>query len=805
MSDLLPRGVFPSQAVSDSYKSSLEYGTEVAQAIEGEWFRRDSGSVRYFANRDNFHRLKLYARGEQSIQKYKDELSINGDLSYLNLDWKNVPIIPKFVDIVVNGMSNRVYDVKAYAQDPASVKKKTDYVKSLVDDMQNRELLEQVQAEFGVTMFKNKLEDVPFSMEELELKMQLDYKESIEVAQETLVSNIYAKNKYDLTERRLLYDLSVLGIACNKTTFNTADGVKIEYVDPADIVYSYTEDPYFSDLYYVGEVKRTTISELKKQYPGLTEEDVKEIEGLNSNTLLYNKSYGSIDSSDNNYVYVLYFEYKTFRHEVHKIKKTASGADKAIKKDDNFNPPKDSRSLFTKEARAEEVLYRGAKIVGINKMLEWSLAENMVRPKSETNRVHMSYNIVAPRVYKGKIDSLVNRMTTFADMIQLTHLKMQQVMSRIVPDGVYLDADGIAEIDLGNGTNYTPEEALNMYFQTGSVIGRSMTQDGEFNHGKVPIQELQSSNGGSKMASLINNYNFNLQMIRDVTGLNEARDGSMPDSNALVGLQKLAAANSNTATRHILQACLHLSLRAAENVSLISSDVIEYSTLSESLIRSIGQVNAGIIDEVKDLYLHDFGIFLELAPDEEEKQLLENNIQVALSRDQIFLEDAIDIRDVKNIKLANQLLKLKRKNKMAQDRLTQMENIQAQSQSNAQAAQAAAAADVQKQQAITESKVQLNKAQMEFDLTKLEREAAIKKELMLHEFELNMKLKETDLQVINSKEEYKEDRKDKRTKIQATQQSQLIEQRQKSTPPKNFESAGFDSLGGFGLEQFEPR
>lgn len=805
MSDLLPRGVFPSQAVSDSYKSSLEYGTEVAQAIEGEWFRRDSGSVRYFANRDNFHRLKLYARGEQSIQKYKDELSINGDLSYLNLDWKNVPIIPKFVDIVVNGMSNRVYDVKAYAQDPASVKKKTDYVKSLVDDMQNRELLEQVQAEFGVTMFKNNPEDIPFSMEELELKMQLDYKESIEVAQETLVSNIYAKNKYDLTERRLLYDLSVLGIACNKTTFNTADGVKIEYVDPADIVYSYTEDPYFSDLYYVGEVKRTTISELKKQYPGLTEEDVKEIEGLNSNTLLYNKSYGSIDSSDNNYVYVLYFEYKTFRHEVHKIKKTASGADKAIKKDDNFNPPKDSRSLFTKEARAEEVLYRGAKIVGINKMLEWSLAENMVRPKSETNRVHMSYNIVAPRVYKGKIDSLVNRMTTFADMIQLTHLKMQQVMSRIVPDGVYLDADGIAEIDLGNGTNYTPEEALNMYFQTGSVIGRSMTQDGEFNHGKVPIQELQSSNGGSKMASLINNYNFNLQMIRDVTGLNEARDGSMPDSNALVGLQKLAAANSNTATRHILQACLHLSLRAAENVSLISSDVIEYSTLSESLIRSIGQVNAGIIDEVKDLYLHDFGIFLELAPDEEEKQLLENNIQVALSRDQIFLEDAIDIRDVKNIKLANQLLKLKRKNKMAQDRLTQMENIQAQSQSNAQAAQAAAAADVQKQQAITESKVQLNKAQMEFDLTKLEREAAIKKELMLHEFELNMKLKETDLQVINSKEEYKEDRKDKRTKIQATQQSQLIEQRQKSTPPKNFESAGFDSLGGFGLEQFEPR
>ena len=294
-------------------------------------------------------------------------------------------------------------------------------------------------------------------------------------------------------------------------------------------------------------------------------------------------------------------------------------------------------------------------------------------------------------------------------------------------------------------------------------------------------------------------------MIRDVTGLNEARDGSMPDKNALVGLQKLAAANSNTATRHILQSGLYLTLRTAENISLRISDVLEFSNIEQSFIKGIGRFNVATLREIKDIHLHDFGIFLELSPDEEEKQRLENNIQMALQKDQIFLEDAIDIREVKNIKLANQLLKLRRRKKFEQDRQVQMQNIEAQTQSNAQAAQAAAQADMQKQQGIAESKIQVNKAQLEYDIAKLEREAAIKKELMMHEFELNMKLKQADLNVINSKEKYKEDRKDGRTKLQATQQSELIEQRKGNTGPKNFESAGFDVLGGFGLEQFEPK
>ena len=803
MARVSPKGIFPSQAVSDAEKGGLDYGLQIAKAVESEWFKKDSGGSRYFSNRDNYHNLRLYARGEQSIKKYKDELSINGDLSYLNLDWKPVPIIPKFVDIVVNGIAERAYDLKAFSVDNISTEKRTKYVQSILRDMGNTEYYQAAQQQLGINMFENDPKSLPANNQELELHMQLDYKQSVEIAEEQAINNVFEINKYELLKKRLDYDITVLGIGCVKNSFNTAEGIKLQYVDPSDLVYSYTDSPYFDDLYYVGEVRRVSLVELKKQFPELTNEDIEEIEGKGNSSLLYNQI--GVNSSDKNFVYVLYFEYKTFENQVYKIKETTSGADKAIKKDDTFNPPKDSRARFEKVNRSIECLYEGAKIVGHDKLLKWQKAVNMTRPKSDITKVQMSYNIVAPRMYKGKTESLVSRMTSFADMIQITHLKLQQVLSRMVPDGVYLDADGLAEVDLGNGTNYNPQEALNMYFQTGSVIGRSMTQDGEFNNGRVPIQELRAGAGGSKIQSLIQSYNYYLQMMRDVTGLNEARDGSVPDRNALVGLQKIAAANSNTATRHILQAGLYLTLKTAEAIALRVSDVLEYSNVKNSFLQSLGKFNVGALEEMKELHLHDFGIFLQLAPDDEEKQLLENNIQMAITQKQIELEDAIDVREIKNLKLANQLLKLRRKQKFDRDRQIQQENIQAQSQANAQSAQAGAAAEIQKQQGIAESKVQIAQAQSQFDIAKLEREAEIKKELMEYEFQLNMKLKEQENQVINNKEKYKEDRKDERTKIQASQQSELIDQRKSGKPPKSFESAGFDNLGGFGLEQFDPR
>ena len=445
-------------------------------------------------------------------------------------------------------------------------------------------------------------------------------------------------------------------------------------------------------------------------------------------------------------------------------------------------------------------------ILGTDKLLKWEMAKNMMRPKSDFTKVKMNYAIVAPRMYNGKIDSLVKRITGFADMIQLTHLKLQQVMSRMVPDGVYLDADGLAEIDLGNGTNYNPQEALNMFFQTGSVIGRSFTQDGDMNPGKVPIQEIASGASGNKIQALIANYNYYLQMIRDTTGLNEARDAATPDKNALVGVQKLAAANSNTATRHILQAGLFLTAEVAECLSLRISDIIEYSPTKDAFIQAIGVHNVATLEELSDLHLYDFGIFIELAPDEEEKMMLENNIQVALAQQNIELEDAIDLREIKNIKLANQLLKIRRKKKLDRDQLIQQQNIQAQAQANMQTQQAAAELEIQKQQTLFHSESQLEQLKGDMASQKLMQEAEVKKQLMEQEFQYNMQLRQMDMNTIMEREGQKEDRKDKRTKIQATQQSEMIDQRKRDKPPKNFESSGNDIVSGdFDLGAFEPK
>ena len=807
MAETILKSSFPSQIASDEEKASEEYGLKVARAIEHEWFKRDSGATRFYSNRDEFHKLRLYARGEQSTKKYKDELSINGDLSYLNLDWKPVPIIPKFVDIVVNGMSDRMYDIKAFSQDPSSIKERTDYVESILEDMQTREISDQIMEKLGINVYNTDPTKLPESEEELSLHMQLEYKQAIEIAEEQAINSVFNNNNIDLIRKRVNYDLTVIGIGATKNDFNKSEGINIKYVDPADLVYSYTDSPYFDDIYYVGEVKSVTINELKLQFPNLTDEDLKELSKQGVQTASSHNRHINEDSVlDANTIQVLYFNYKTYNNEVFKIKKTASGADKAIPKNDQFNPPKDDRSRFTKESRSIDVVYDGAFILGTKHLLKWEIAKNMVRPKSDTTKAMLNYNIVAPRIYKGKIESLVSRITSFADMIQLTHLKLQQVMSRMIPDGVYLDADGLAEIDLGNGTNYNPQEALNMFFQTGSVIGRSMTTDGDMNPGRVPIQELTSNGGNNKISSLISTYNYYLQMIRDVTGLNEARDGSMPDKNALVGLQKLAAANSNTATRHILQSSLYLITKTAEAISLRISDVLEYSPTRDSFISSIGRFNVGTLENIKNMHLHDFGIFIELSPDEEEKQRLENNIQQSLAKDQIYLEDAIDIREVKNLKLANQLLKVRRRKKLELDQQRQQANIKAQADANSQNTQVAAQMEIQKNEAITGQKVQLIQIENDLEMQKMMQEKELKKELMKYEFDLNMALKNKETDLFTDKEKYKEDRKDERTRIQASQQSKLIEQRKDRKGEQEFESAGNDTMGsGFNLEMFEPR
>tara|TARA_R110001606_G_C15388129_1_gene651176 strand:+ start:793 stop:3228 length:2436 start_codon:yes stop_codon:yes gene_type:complete len=800
--------VFPNQFVSDSDKAKKEFGLQVGQAIQYEWFRRDGLSCRFYSQFQEFHRLRLYARGEQSVGKYKNELAIDGDLSYLNLDWTPIPIIPKFVDIVVNGMSDRLFDVKCYAQDSLSAEKRNQFQEMVERNMISQDLFRQIKADFGVDAFEVNPDQLPESDIEMELYMQLNYKPAVEIANEVAINTMLDESHYSDIRKRVDYDMTVLGIGICKHTFQKGDGVRVEYVDPANVVYSYTEDPYFKDCFYWGELKTIPITEVLKINPDLTESDLEEISKYSQSwydyynvAAMYENSMFARDTCT-----LLYFNYKTTNSFVYKKKKMSDGSFKTVEKDDQFNPPPEmmDEGEFERVEKRIDVWYEGVMVMGTNIIIQWDMMKNMVRPNSANQFAMANYVASAPRMYKGVVESLVRRMIPFADLIQMTHLKIQQVVSRVVPDGVFIDADGLNEVDLGTGSAYTPEDALRLYFQTGSVVGRSYTQDGEYNNAKVPITQLTASSGSSKMQMLIGNYNHYLDMIRQVTGLNEARDGSTPDPNSLVGVQKLAALNSNTATRHILQASLFITKTVAEALSLRCADVLEYAEFRDEFAMQIGKYNLGILEEISNLYIYDFGIFIEMSPDEEQKQLLEQNIQMALSKGDINLEDAIDIREIRNLKMANQLLKVKRKQKQQQSQQAEAQKQQMQAQVNQQSQQMAAQAAMQQIQADVQAKMQIKQAEVGFDIERQKNEAMLKQQLMQVEFQMQMSLAGAQQQQVDSRETQREDAKSERISQANTEQSKLIQQRKNNLPPINFES-NEDSLDGFDLAEFNPR
>ena len=799
---------FPTQFVSDSDKKKSEYGLQIGQAIQYEWFRKQGSTCRYFDQYSEFWKRRLYARGEQPIGKYKNELAVDGDLSYLNLDWTPVPILPKFVDIVVNGMSDRLFSVKAYAQDALSAEKRNKFQEDIEAQMVSKDLFTQIQSDFQVNPFAGDPDDLPSSDEELNLYMQLNYKPGIEIAEEEAINTVFAENHYEDIRKRVDYDLTVLGIGIAKHEFLAGDGVNVSYVDPANVVYSYTEDPYFKDCFYWGEIKTVPITELLKIDPSLTNSDLEKISQYSQSWYNYwNTSQfyeNSIFSKDT--ATLLYFNYKTTNKFVYKKKILDAGGARVIEKDDQFNPPQEmmDEGNFEKIEKTIDVWYEGVMVMGTNIILKWEMAENMVRPQSASQHALSNYVAVAPRMYKGVIESLVRRMIPFADLIQITHLKLQQVVNRMVPDGVYIDADGLNEVDLGNGAAYNPEDALRLYFQTGSVVGRSYTQDGEFNNARVPIQPLTGNTSQSKMSALIANYNHYLGMLRAVTGLNEARDGTMPDPDSLVGLQKLAALNSNTATRHVLDGSLFITRTLAEAMSCRVADILKYSDFKEEFAMQIGKYNVSVLEQIKDLYLYDFGVFIEVSPDEEQKAVLEQNIQMALSKGDINLEDAIDIREVKNIKMANQLLKVKRIQKQEKDQQMKLQMQQAQAQSNMQTQQAANQAALQKIQLEGQMKMQAKQAEVAFEIEKMKNEALLKSQLMDREFQYNVQLRGMEEVSINKREQEREKGKAERISQQNSEQSQLITQRKNNLPPINFES-NEDTLDGFDLAEFDPR
>lgn len=799
---------FPSQNTPFDIQITPDYGLQVGQAIQAEWFYRAARTCKYFEWRDEVHKRRMYAMGMQGIGKYKEWFAVNGDMSYLNLNWKIIPVLPKYVDILANGMAQRDFSIKAVSIDPTSVEEKQQKRKNLEDDMLAKDFIMNVKENLGYDVASSPIDEIAESQEEIDIKMEMKYKPDIEVAEELAIQSVLQENNYDyLVRSRFERDIIETGLGVVKHEFNPSNGIEISYVDPMNFINSYTEDPFFQDCFYFGEYKNVNLSEIFRQYPNMGEDERERLENVASTWNNYYEINFSTENNDNidGKLGVLYFNYKTSREKIWKKKKSSKGGMKVIAKTNDFVYKGTGDADFEKLTKIEEVWFEGVMILGTNILLEWKVCENMVRSKSNNRKAVPNYHAIAPKMYRGIIDSTINRIIPLADDIQMSWMKLQQVKQRVVPDGQYIDVEGIAGISLGNGQEYTIEDALNMYFQTGSVIGRGTGYGGEFNQSKVPIQEIRHSSGADKINSLWNSIQISLDMISKAIGINEAVDGSNPDKNSLVGIQKMAAYSSNVATRHILTASMFLTKELAKSISLRISDVLQYSKTKDDLIRKISAHNVTNLEKLKNLYLHDFAIDIELTPDEEERAKLDADLTFEIQNGNLGVEDKFAINGIKNMKLAYKYLYVIKNKKMKERQEQEQQKVQMQTQSNVESSQAAAQAKAQLIQIEMEGKAMLMQSEVQKEIQILQAEVEAKRQLMEVEFQYNMQLKGVEAQALSGKDSMKEDRKDQRTKLQATQQSKLIEQRKKDLPSMNFESSGNDVLGGVGLGGFEPR
>ena len=773
---------YPSPLATNEEKATKEYGLEYFKNMYYEW--HNNGDVYFRDRKMRYNRNRSYAEGNQDVGKYKDLLDAQGDSSYLNIDWSPVSIVPKFVDVIVNGMVNQEYDVKAESIDPIAAKERMERKKRLYGEMLTKDFVQDLEDKSGTQLTSKGFS--PENSEEIDMFMALNYKQNVEIALEKAIEYTLNINDYDQVKRHMIRDLVVLGLCAAKTEISKTEGVKIRHVDPANLITSFSAKPDFKNIRHAGEIYSITIADLRIQAGDeFSEEDyvkiAREYAGKNNNPANYGTQ-PYYDNGNETYDYdkfsvnILDAEFITSHSLKYEKKENKHGGYSVNKKPSNYKKPKNSKTKREDIGQTVKVIYKGKYIVGTDYVFNYNMMKDMPRPKSNLSETRLSYIVYQPNLYKMKSRSLVDRMIPFADQIQLAHLKIQHVLAKARPKGAAFEIGSLENVSKGDGGTFTPMELQEIYDQTGNIYYRRIDDEGQMT-GAMPIQELE--NGiGRDFGTLINVYNHNMQMIRDVTGVNEARDASKPSSEALVGVQKLSLLASNNATRDINDAYLNVTTRVSQSITIRMQDLVNFKGLHKMYTNVIGDTSMHSIDMMKKLSIHEFGITLDVAPNEEEKQMMEQNIQASLAQKELRLEDAIMIRSIRNIKMANQMLILRR-TKYQQE---QQEQAQQASQQNAelqqQAAQQAAQLKQQEMQAemqMEQAKIQA-KIQGELELKKAEYELKEEFEQSQHE----RRLREIKLGNIG-KEGAANVQGGVRKEVQqqsAMNQSQMIEQRE---------------------------
>jgi len=804
--EMLTKRSYPNPLAPDEEKITEEYGLSMAKAIEYEWWYRPNGSMCNFLDkRQQYHNLRLYARGEQDTKLYKDLITGGDEESYSNYDWRPLQIVPKFVKLLSNQMTERLFDIKADAVDKYSTNLKEDYKASIQSLMDTLPTMRAAEEALGVSVVPPNADDIPETEEELDLYMKLKYKPAIEIAAEEAIKYTLELNDFDETQSRVIEDVATLGVGAVKHRTDPNKGIVIEWVDPADCVHSYAKHRNYKKVHYFGEVERMTVNELKRLSNGKFSD--KELLEIGASTSEWNK-YHQTGQSDNfresdlagSMVDVLHFTFKSTKTLSYKKKYTANGGFKMTKRESTFTKKNNAKG-FDVSKKVIDVWYEGSLILGTDKVFNYKLCENMIRPKGYLNKTLPNYLFYSPDLYQGRTKSLIGNIIPYVDQMQQIHIKLQQLIAKSRPNGVFIDVDGLSEIDMGDGSFLTPLEVIKIYDETGNVLGTSKDYAGEYNHGKEPIRELKNGIVDG-LDRLISAYNHYLTLLRDAIGVPVGADASTPNPKMAVGVQEQLALNSNTATRHILDSVLNISERLGEGLSLRLKDIFEYSNLKESYTNAIGRVNVQTLKALKNYHLHDLGIIITLRPDAQDKQYLEQNIQAAVSKDSITVDDAQDIRTISNIKLANALLKTRRVKRDKLKREQEMQKIEKNNEGQLQVTQAASQGKQQEIQIATQSELAKIKAKTEGRLAEIKAEEEAKMRLMEKEFNYNMQIKSAETDLANDQKRYDNDRKDSRQREQNSATSKIAEQKQFNKPAMNFESANDSISGNIGMEDF---
>ena len=782
------KSTFPDPLAATEEKVQKAYGLAYAKALVAQWGGVDTEGSLYRKRFKEFETARQYANGTQDTSIYKQILNSldanNGDGTMMTLDWTPVPIVPKFAKIVVNKIISSYRYPQVEAIDPLSQNEKDIKKKKIALRIENKEMFQEAKAAgLNVDVDPDKLPQTP---EEVEIFLDTNIKTDAEIAAQLATNMTLSWNNFDeRVYRRNVEDLVNCGMAVTKRSNDPNYGIQEEYVDPAYFLHSHTDDPTFSDMIYAGHLKRISIQELKRLAGDqFTEEQYQKIaktvmNKYGNNASRFVDNYYDQRLGRYNYGYdeftleVLDFEFLSVDSMVYEKKQSRFGNIGFYFKGNSYESPKNS--VYDREPvqMNNATIYGGMHIVGTEYIFNYGQKSNVPKNIHDLTRARMSYSVVATNIRNMIPKSLVSSVIGFADQLQLSHLKIQQAIAKSKPDGIIIDIEGLENVDLGRGGDLQPLEIQDIYEQTGVFYYRSKNPEGGFQN--PPVQQID--NRIRNINELIALYNHYLRMIRDATGINEVMDGTTPKGEALVGVNQMAVAAGNNTLYDVTNSSMILYRKVCEDILKCLQILPAESVLYKVYEKAIGKTNMSVLNSFSDLPMYNFGIQVMTDLNDRDRQYLEQNIQIALSQKEIDLEDAIAVRNIKDVDQAERLLVIRRKKRIAQQQQLQQANIQAQAQANAQAAQASMQAEVQKEQALMQ--LEMQKKQMEFEmkaqLAQLEHQMKIELEQLKGEY--GIAEQQIESRVKNSAETMKEDRKDDRVKKQAVEQSKLISQR----------------------------